>query len=236
MHLTINISGPIVSCSLVSDECVQADFAAVHPEFPGPTQKDPAFPLRKPTRKSSLPAFMVTLTAIVLFGAIARAQAASYFISASGPLGNGSGSSAANAADASTAPKHDSIVNGAASGTTIRYSSGTFLTNGNLNPTDNVVFQGNGYGNTTVMVANGTNTGGTPIWSFTRGVMTGVSWYDMTIDFNPMNQPWWGVNTGGGSFAMSMTTANHCTIQRCRFIHAAQGSTAESFPIIIGIN
>jgi hypothetical protein len=83
--------------------------------------------------------FLATLTAMTPFGSIVRAQvtptptppaAVRFYINASGPLGDGSGSSPANAADASTPAKHYAINQSHTTpGTVIMYAPGTYLMN-----------------------------------------------------------------------------------------------------------
>jgi hypothetical protein len=171
---------------------------------------------------------MATLTAIVLFGSSAWTQAANYYISASGALGNGSGSSAANAADASTAAKYYAINQAeSAAGTVIIYAAGTYLMQTGHTMFNGVTHQGAGIDSTIIKIADGTVSGWQPMW-YAGGTLSGFKCLDATIDLNANNQPFWG--SSGMSMAFAFPTADHCTIQRVKFIHmGAKGM--ESFPI-----
>jgi len=170
---------------------------------------------------------------MVLFGSIARAETAPtptvhFYINASGPLGDGSGSSAPNAADASTAAKHDALINAHLSNTTIVYAAGTYVTNSALHPGNNFTVQGAGIDQTIIKIANSATHGADSIFYFLSSTVSNSKFFDFTIDLNASNQTWWS-STGGAS-AFSFCTADHCTIQRVKFIHmGAKG--AESFPV-----
>src|SRR6516165_7836160 len=85
----------VLSCSFGPEQCVQAYLAAPrYPEFRVSPQKGPAFRLGTESVRGS-PFLVAMLIGFVFFASIARTQAGNYFISASGPLGDGSGSSAA---------------------------------------------------------------------------------------------------------------------------------------------
>jgi hypothetical protein len=221
---------------MVSDECLQADFAAVR-EFRGPPPKDPAFRSSKPTRRRSPPTLMATLTAIVLFGAIAWTQAANYYIRGSGPVGDGSGSSAANAADASTAAKYAAIISTHnTSGTVISYAAGTYLMSPSFSMFDGVTHQGAGIDQTIIKIVNGAvSLTFAPMFRATGGTITGFQFFDATIDFNTVNQPWWINNTQGQCMAFSFSTATNCTIRRIKFINIGS-KNQESFPIYLDGN
>jgi hypothetical protein len=82
---------------------------------------------------------LAAVAAMVPFGSVVQAQVnptptlpatVRFYISASGALGNGSGSSAANAADASTPAKYYAINQSQTTpGTVIMYAPGTYLMN-----------------------------------------------------------------------------------------------------------
>jgi hypothetical protein len=222
-----------VSVSHLPQECGHAQLAAVrYPEPPNLPQKDLTFCSSKPTRKSSPRAFGATLTAILLFGSSAWTQAANYYISASGPSGTGTGSSAANAADASSASKYDGIVNShSASGTVIVYAAGTYLMTPSLPMYDNVTHQGAGIDKTIVKLQNGAASGSfNPMFLSQNGTNTGFHFFDATIDFNSLNQTSWSNNTCR-SLGFNFTTADHCTIQRVKFINIGTKGGQESFPV-----
>jgi hypothetical protein len=175
---------------------------------------------------------MVTLTAIVLFATSTWTQAANYYIRAAGPLGNGSGSSAANAADASTAAKYDAIVN--AQNTpdeAIVYAAGTYSTACRIPANNGVTHQGAGINETTIQIANGSCTNGADAgsWLFVGQASPNNHFaiYDLTIDFNTANQPAWQNQLSFASVAFGMYTPNNCTFQRIKFINLAaqQGET-----------
>jgi hypothetical protein len=171
---------------------------------------------------------MATLTAIVLVGSSAWAQAANYYISASGALGSGSGSSAANAADASTPDKYYAINQAqSAPGTVIVYAPGIYLMQTGHTMFNGVTHQGAGIDSTIIKIADGTVSGWQPMW-YAGGTLSGFKCLDATIDLNANNQPFW--SGSGMSMAFAFPTADHCTIQRVKFIHmGAKGM--ESFPI-----
>jgi hypothetical protein len=216
------VSGPIVT-----DESVRADFApGRYPKFPDPSQEDLAFRLRKPTQRSSPPAFLATLTVVVLFATSTWTQAANYYIRAAGPLGNGSGSSAANAADASTAAKYDAIVNAQNTpGEVIFYTAGTYPTSCRIPANNGVTHQGAGIGKTIIQIANGACTSGVNAgsWLFLGQASPNnhFACYDMTIDFNTANQPAWTNQLDYCTVAFGLYTPNNCTIQRVKFINLA---------------
>jgi hypothetical protein len=221
-----------VSGSCVSEECVHAEFAAVRdPEFPNLPPEDPTSCSSKPTRKSSLPAYIATLTAIALFASSQSTQAANYYINASGPLGNGSGSSAVDAADASSAAKYRAIVNAqSASGTTIVYAAGTYLYTPSMTAYNGVTHQGAGISQTTIKPAPGAITAEYQYTFYGGTGVTGWKIFDLTIDFDSVNQPAW---TSGKTKnqAILLETPNNCTIQRIKFINIGCNDAEESFPI-----
>jgi hypothetical protein len=157
--------------------------------------------------------------------------AASFYINAAGALGDGSGSSAANAADASTPEKYRGInQTHTAPGTVIIYAPGTYLVSPAFSMADGVTHQGSGIDSTIIMVNSGSASGPfAPMWLAGKGTITNFRFCDATIDFNPINQPWWSQGKGGTT-AFAFSTAVHCTIQRVKFIHlAARG--LEAFPV-----
>jgi len=162
---------------------------------------------------------------------VANARAANYYINASGALGNGSGSSTANAADASTAVKYSAIVQAhSASGTVIEYAPGTYLVNPALPMYNGVTHQGAGIDSTFIKIANGAAAGTwTPMWLAGNSTISSFKFFDATFDFNTVNQPWWTSGTGI-CMAFAFSTADHCTIQRIKFINIG-AKNEESFPI-----
>jgi hypothetical protein len=216
---------------------VQAGFAAVRsPEFPDPDQEVPAFRSKRRQTQSWTPqAFMATLIAIVLFGSIAWTQAANYYINASGPLGDGSGSSASNAADASSASKYGAIVNAqSSSGTTIVYAAGTYQVNPTLPMYNGVAHQGAGIDKTIIKVIDAASPCSN-MWGTNNGTISGFKFFDATLDLNAGKQTWFTSGAHGGSQAFTISTADHCTFQRLKFINMA-ASGVETFIINFGNN
>jgi hypothetical protein len=172
----------------------------------------------------------------VLFGSIAWTQAANYYISASGPVGSGNGSSAANAADASTPPKYNAIVNAQnAPGTVIVYAAGTYLQPSGCQMFNGVTHQGAGIDKTIIQLAAGSQSSTfAPMWNAPSqgGSLSNWKIFDVTMDVNAVNQPGWA----SGNFKTQVfffPLADHCTIQRVKFINIGSKS-GESFPIFFG--
>ncbi len=155
----------------------------------------------------------------------------SFYINASGPLGDGLGSSAENAADASTAEKYRAINQAhKEAGTTIVYATGTYLVSPAFTMSSGVTHKGSGIDSTIIKIADGAASGTfTPMWLADKGTVSQFKFSDATIDFNSTKQPWW-TKGKGGCIAFAFSTADHCAIQRVKFINiAAKG--VESFPI-----
>jgi hypothetical protein len=213
-----------------------AGFPAVRsPEFLDPHRENPAFrPKSRQTRNWTPQPFLATLSAIFLFGSIAWTQAANFYINASGPVGNGSGSSASNAADASSASKYGAIVQAHnAPGTVIVYAAGTFQAIPTLPSYSNVTHQGAGIGKTIIRIPNGgcasgTN-GGSQLFRSQGPTVSGFKFFDATVDFNTANQPAWA-NRTMCSVAFVFFTPDHCTIQRVKFINLCS-QQSETFVI-----
>jgi hypothetical protein len=160
----------------------------------------------------------------------AHTQAADYYINASGPLGDGSGASAANAADASTPAKYYAINQArTAPGTVIVYAPGTYLMTSAFTMFGGVTHQGAGIDSTTIQVAKGSVSGWSPMWYSRSPTISNFKFYDATIDLNANNQPWWSTRSGS-TMAFAFTTADHCTLQRLKFIHMG-AKNQESFPV-----
>src|SRR6266403_169987 len=157
---------------------------------------------------------------------------ANYYINATGQQGTGDGSSAGNAANASTGALYSSIVRAqTSSGTTIVYSAGTYVANSLQLPMPNgVTHQGAGIDQTIIRVANGTINPGNwlPIFYGSNGTMTGWKIFDITFDFNSVNQPALGSTGGLFTCATAFSTATNCTVQRCKFINFGSNNQ-ESF-------
>ena len=161
----------------------------------------------------------------------ASARAASYFINARGALGDGSGSSAANAADASTPQKYRAInQTRSAPGTVIVYAPGTYLVTPAFSMFDGVSHQGAGIDATIVKIEDGAAAGPfAPMWLAEKGTVSRFGFFDATIDFNSTRQPWWTANAGS-SIAFAFSTADHCTVQRVKFVNMG-ARKRESFPV-----
>jgi len=163
------------------------------------------------------------------------ASAANFYISASGPSGDGSGSSAANAADASTQDKFRTINESQKSpGTVITYGPGTYEVSPAFTMYDGVTHQGAGIDATIIKVADGSAAGSfAPMWLAGKGTISNFKFTDATIDFNSTHTAWWAKGKGM-SMAFAFSTADHCTIQRVKFINiGARGM--ESFPVFFDI-
>jgi hypothetical protein len=172
--------------------------------------------------------------AVVLLTAVAissRASAANYFISAAGAQGDGSGSSATNAADASTQDKYRAINETQdKAGTVIVYGPGTYYLSPAFSMFDGVTHQGAGMDRTIIKIADGSAAGGfTPMWLAGKRTISNFRFTDATIDFNSTNTAWWQKGQEC-SMAFAFSTADHCTIQRVKFIHMG-GRKQEACPI-----
>jgi hypothetical protein len=177
----------------------------------------------------------VALSIILIAGSAIGASAADFYISASGPSGDGSGSSAVNAADASTQDKFRTINESHKTpGTVIIYGPGTYEVSPAFTMYDGVTHQGAGIDSTIIKVADGSAAGTfAPMWLAAKGTISYFKFTDATIDFNSTNTAWWAKGMGM-SMAFAFSTADHCTIQRVKFIHmGARG--LESFPIFFNI-
>jgi hypothetical protein len=167
---------------------------------------------------------MAFLTAIALFGSVIQGQvnaapAVRFYINASGPLGNGSGSSAANAADASTPAKYYAINQSHTTpGTVIVYAPGTYLMNTGFSCWNGVAHQGSGIDSTIVKVADSSVPCNTMFTTGGAGSLTNFKFSDATLDLNASHQTWWK-NGSGSSGAFSLSRADHCTIERVKFVN-----------------
>jgi hypothetical protein len=220
-----------VNCSVVHQECLPAAFGAVwDSEFHDPPPEDPAFRLTSwQTRRKGPAVFMALLTAMLLFGSIRCSPAADYFINASGTLGDGSGSTAANAADASTPEKFYAIDQAQnRPGTVIVYAPGTYLMGTGFSMFSHVTHQGVGIDKTIIKVTDAASPY-YPMWTTLSGTISGFQFFDATLDFNSSHQLWWNTAAGGVT-GFSFSTANHCLIQRVNFINFG-AKNQESFPI-----
>ena len=167
-----------------------------------------------------------------------------YWLSATGQLGNGSGSSAANAADASTQAKLDAIWaaqmggHSAASTITFHYLPGLYQTKGH-NFVGNIqtfqpgnIHQGSGMGNTIQLVGSSSATNDGQIFGNDTQLLWVNTWgcYDMTLDANAVNQPKW-TGAGGAINCILMGGGQNVTIQRVRFINFGTPTLgSECFP------
>jgi hypothetical protein len=159
------------------------------------------------------------------------AQAANYYINAAGARGDGSGSSADNAADASTPDKYRTInQTQTAPGTVIVYAPGTYLVYPAYSMANGVTHQGSGIDSTIIKLPDGASSGTfTPMWLADKGTISHFKFFDATFDFNANHQAWWSKGTGC-SMAFAFSTADHCTIQRIKFINIG-AKNEEAFPV-----
>jgi hypothetical protein len=160
-----------------------------------------------------------------------NAHAAKYFINASGAQGDGSGSSADNAADASTPDKYRAInQTQTAPGTVIVYAPGTYLVYPAYSMANGVTHQGSGIDSTIIKLPDGASSGTfTPMWLADKGTISNFKFVDATFDFNANHQAWWSKGTGC-SMAFAFSTADHCAIQRIKFINIG-AKNEEAFPV-----
>jgi len=188
--------------------------------------------LSLPSRKLNPPGHIL-VAACLFMGLLfhTNVHAASYFINASGPLGDGSGSSAANAADASTPAKYRAInQTHTTPGTVITYAPGTYLVTPAFSMFNGVTHQGSGIDSTIIKVQDGSASGPfAPMWLADNGTISNFKFFDATIDFNPTKQAWWAAGKGG-CMAFAFSTADHCAILRVKFINIG-ARNVESFPI-----
>jgi hypothetical protein len=201
--------------------------------LPYHTLKGPAFRLAmKAAGRASLPVLVAMLIALVLLDLVASAQARNYFISASGPLGDGSGSSPENAADASTPDRYYAINQAQhAPGTVIVYAPGIYWHETLFAMWDNVTHRGAGIDKTVIRVIDDAPNYH-EMWAPDAGAprISGFKFFDATIDFNASNQTWWKGTQGSTPSAFTFSLADHCTIQRVKFINMGSKGQ-ESFPI-----
>jgi len=180
----------------------------------------------------------VLVAAFLLVGLLVPTyvRAANYYINASGAMGNGSGSSAANAADASSALKYSNIINAQnSSGTVINYAAGTYYVYPAYSMYSGVTHQGAGIDKTIIKIPNGGASGSfTPLFLASGSTISNFQFFDATIDFNSSNTAWWTSNTEGCSIAFAFSLADHCTIQRVKFINIGTKGE-ESFPIFFNV-
>jgi len=175
----------------------------------------------------------ILIVALVLieFLFLAQVEAENFYINSTGPLGDGSGSSADNAADASTADKFR-VINQAQNtpGTVIVYAPGTYEASPAFSMFDGVTHRGSGIDSTIIRIENGSASGNfTPMWLAEKGTISHFKFTDATLDLNASNTIWWSEGKGC-SMAFAFSTADHCTIQRVKFIHMG-ARNQESFPI-----
>ncbi len=175
------------------------------------------------------PHFLVA--AVVALLATTPVRAANFYINASGPTGNGSGSSADNAADASTVEKFHTVnQTHNLPGTVIVYAPGTYQLGPAFSMFNGVTHQGAGIDSTIIKLADGSASGTfTPMWLAEKGTISNFKFADATIDLNATHAAWW-TQGKGNSMAFAFTTADHCTIQRVKFINMG-GRKMESFPV-----
>jgi hypothetical protein len=164
-----------------------------------------------------------------------NAHAANFYISASGPSGDGSGSSADNAADASTQDKYRTINQSHKDpGTVIIYAPGTYIVSPAFSMYDGVTHQGSGIDSTIIKIADGSASGTfAPMWLANKATISNFKFTDATIDFNATNTAWWKQGHGM-TMAFAFSTADHCTIQRVKFINIA-ARDQEAFPVFFDV-
>ena len=158
-----------------------------------------------------------------------------FFIDATGPKGDGSGSSADNAADASTQDKFRTINQTQKEpGTVIIYAPGTYEVSPAFTMYSGVTHQGAGIDSTIIKIAPGSAAGTfAPMWLADKGTISNFKFTDATIDFNATQTAWWAQGHGM-TMAFAFSTADHCTIQRVKFIHLA-AKNQEAFPIYFNV-
>jgi hypothetical protein len=93
-----------------------------------------------------------------------------------------------------------------------------------------VTHQGAGIDKTFIKPAPGSITSEYQYTFYGSSFVTGWKIFDLTIDFDSVNQPAWG-NRKTKNQAIVLETPNHCTIQRIKFINIGTNDGEESFPI-----
>ena len=147
-------------------------------------------------KKFPAPILTFLLSAALLAASSLTALSADFYINASGPLGNGSGSSAANAADA-TPGKYNTLVQAQkTAGTVIIYAPGTYSLYPALAMYNGVTHKGAGVDATIIKIPDGAAPGPfAPMFLAGGGTISNWKFTDATIDFNSNHTAWW---TQGG--------------------------------------
>jgi hypothetical protein len=166
---------------------------------------------------------------------------ANYYLSATGALGTGDGSSAANAADASTQVKLDAIwASYIGHPVNFFYAAGVYQTKGwffQVRETvqSNQAHIGAGMNSTTLQLVGASSlTGDGSIFSV-DGPVTIKNWscQNMTLDCNATNQPKW-TGAGGGVQAIGCNAGQNILIQNVKIINFGTATVGvECFPILI---
>jgi hypothetical protein len=173
----------------------------------------------------------------VLLGATAfQIHAADFYINASGAQGDGSGSSAENAADASPG-KYTTVVTAQKTpGTVINYAPGTYYVWPALPMYSGVTHKGAGIDSTIIKIADGSADGNfTPIFLSMTPTISNFVFTDATVDFNSDKTLWWKKGSGK-CIAFAFSLADHCTLQRIKFIHIGSKKDQESFPVFFNVS
>lgn len=174
---------------------------------------------------------------LVCVGALSPAsvRAATFYVNATGPRGDGSGSSAENAADA-TPGKYDSFVRShGVAGSTIIYAPGTYYVYPALPMYSGITHKGAGIDSTIIKMADNAADGPfTPMFLASGNKISNFKFTDVTVDFNATKSIWWKKGTGK-CIAFAFSLADHCTIQRIKFINIG-AKNSESFPVFFCVN
>lgn len=161
------------------------------------------------------------------------------WLSATGPLGDGTGRSATNAADASTQAKYDALYIGVTN-TVFNYLPGLYQTKGwafqaRQSANAGCHHIGSGIDVTTIQLVGASNATGDGV-IFGNDQSPGISSDNFSIEFltldcNATNQPKW---TGAlGFVAAIQTVGNHQLFQHLKIINWGSSSSAETFPIAL---
>jgi hypothetical protein len=179
------------------------------------------------------PPFALACALLFTAGSI-YAHAANFYINANGAQGDGSGSSPDNAADASPGKYNALVIAQKTPGTVIVYAPGAYVLWPALPMYNGVTHQGSGIDSTVIKIADGAAEGDfAPMYLAGGGTISNFKFTDATIDFNSDQTAWWKKGRGK-CIAFAFSLADHCTIQRVKFIHLGE-KNLESFPVFFNV-
>jgi len=185
-------------------------------------------------KNTSCSVFTLWVCAVLFATSSFCANAANLYINASGARGDGSGSSADNAADASPGKFNALVIAQKTPGTVIVYAPGTYSLWPALPMYSGITHQGSGIDSTIIKIPDGAANGDfTPMYLASGGSISNFKFTDATIDFNSDRTAWWKKGHGK-CIAFAFSLADHCTIQRIKFINIG-AKKMESFPVFFNV-